>query len=93
MTLSCFALIHRFCLLISNLGPKHFPEKPKLEDHPAGREAGAHRGLQHISRKGFTRPEAQIPHLETFLINLEIGWTRMSLKMEILFLMQATLGS
>lgn len=39
-----FALIQQFCLLNSNLGLKHSPIKPKLEDHPAEREAGCIKG-------------------------------------------------
>lgn len=40
---SLFALIQQFCLLNSNLGLKHFPIKPKHEDHPAEREADPQR--------------------------------------------------
>lgn len=46
---SVFALIQQFCLLNSNLGVKHFSVKPKLEDHPVGREVRSIEGLQSIS--------------------------------------------
>lgn len=58
---SLFTLIQQFCLLNSNLGLKHFPIKPKLEDRPAGTKARSIEGPRGTRTGGFTCTEKQIP--------------------------------
>lgn len=58
---SLFALIQQFCLLNSNPGLKHFPIKPKLEDHPVEREARSTGSPQDICTEALPATERQIP--------------------------------
>lgn len=75
MTFHPLALTQQLCLLNSNLGLKHLSIKPKLEDHPVGREGGSIEGPLSIStERALPLLRSKPRTLQTFLVMAE--WAR-----------------